>query len=187
MLSKTISFKDFDGNSDTTTLYFNLTETELLDNMDLESEIRKIIESLQGEKRDLTFKEIQPIINLVKRIIAISVGVRSSDGKRFRKDGAWEDLRDSAAYNALLLELFQNPEQIFAFVNSVMPAELVAKAREKVDADEAQATMTVGGQTVEASVDDTPAWIREDRDPTKDELRKMTPEQLQDAFRRRNI
>ena len=128
MLKREITYEDFDGNPQTETFYFNLTMAEIVEynvgfEGGLEDTIRKIIAT--NNQKDLLVE--------FKRIILMSYGERSEDGKRFIKS---EELREafaqSAAYDALFVELASNVDSLTMFITSIVPKD-VAKEIYKQD------------------------------------------------------
>lgn len=198
MLKQELSYEDFDGNIQSETLYFNLTTSELADNMELKDELDKIQESLSGEERALTPDEVRRILNLVKTLMRLSYGVRSEDGKRFKKNPqseVWDVFTETAAYDAYVTSLFTNPEKAIEFMLGIMPANLREAAEKQAAVDN---TRTIENAEVrEISLDTqpnafnqpapqvVPAWEAEGRNPTTAELQSMSPEELQKAFAKR--
>ena len=81
MLKREISYEDLEGNTVTDTFYFNLTRTEWLE-----------LESAHGEagiggffKKVGESKDYKKFMDEFQRIILLSYGVKSDDGKRFIK------------------------------------------------------------------------------------------------------
>ena len=120
MLKKPITYEDFDGNEQTEVFYFHLSEHELID-MEVEHEkgfeafIQKIIET----------KDRKGLIDLFKQIILLTYGVKSEDGKRFIKsDELRTEFAQTAAYNALFLELATSDKAAAEFLKGVVPKKL---------------------------------------------------------------
>lgn len=129
MLKQTIDYVDFDNNKRTETLYFNISKSDLLDNLDLKDRLQSITDSLSGETRDLTEKEIREIIELVKLFMKLSYGIRSEDGRRFKKsEDIWQEFTETAAYDAFLMSLFEVPTRAIEFLVGVVPQDLRAQA-----------------------------------------------------------
>ncbi|QAU06285.1 hypothetical protein SEA_RICKMORE_51 [Gordonia phage Rickmore] len=136
MLKQTVTYEDFDENKVTETLYFNLTKTELADNLDLEDELKQIQQDFTNVgDRTLEKHEIRRVLELVKTFMRLSYGVRSDDGKRFMKSPErWQEFTETGAYDAFLFSLFQDPEKAFAFLIGILPKdarEAAIKASEK--------------------------------------------------------
>lgn len=143
MLKQSVSYVDFDDNECVETLYFNLTKTELTDNLDMKDELEKIQQDFTGEpKRNLEDHEIRRILDLVKTFMRLSYGIRSEDGKRFIKTPEiWTEFTQTAAYDAFLFSLFENPANALAFMTGILPKDLRARALE-------EANKANGGQDV---------------------------------------
>lgn len=136
MIKKTITYTDYNDDSVTETFHFHLSKDKLLDNLDLQDEFDALEEMLAGEKRELKREETKRILALVKELIKLSYGVRSEDGKKFRQgDDLYRDFADSAAYDAILFSLFENPEKALEFMAGIMPKDLMEKAREQALAE----------------------------------------------------
>ena len=130
MIKKTVTYEDFSGESVTEDFYFHLTKSVIGDNLDLQEEFEHMGEKLSGEKRQLSVPDVQKMLNLVRRMIELSYGVRSTDGRRFYQDTeALRDFKASGAHDALLWGLFENPEMAIEFLTAIMPQELMEKAK----------------------------------------------------------
>jgi len=132
MLKKTITYTDFNGVERTEDFYFNLSKAELAD-MELSTEgglldvIKKIIAS----------KDRPELIKLFKKIVLSSYGIKSEDGKKFKKnDEIREDFVSSNAYSEIYMELISDSDKASEFVNGILPADLVSQAKEAIDKGE---------------------------------------------------
>lgn len=170
MLKKTITFKDLDDNLVTEDFYFNLSKAEVAE-MELSREgglsgfLEKIVEAGNGGE----------IITTFKSIIRSAVGKRSEDGRRFIKnDEVRDDFFQSDAYSELFMELCTDANAGAAFVRGIVPSDMAELAKLPKTED------------VQLPEDDQPPWIREDRDPTKQELMRMSKEEMAQAFARRS-
>lgn len=130
MLKRSITYEDFNGNTQTDEFYFNLTKSELVEleagyEGGLEATIRRIVEA----------KDNAALIREFKRIILAAYGERSEDGKRFVKN---EELRNeftqTAAYDALFFELATNETAASDFIKAVLPKDMAAEI-EKTEAE----------------------------------------------------
>lgn len=130
MLKKEITYEDFDGNPAKEVLYFNLTKTEMIDLQ--MGEDGGIYERLQ---RIIETQDINAIYQELKKMILAAYGVRSDDGKRFTKnDQIREDFVSSAAFDALIIEMIEDVDQVVAFLKGAFPSELTAQI-EKAEKD----------------------------------------------------
>lgn len=123
MLKRPIKYKDYEGNEVTETFFFNLSESELIE-MEVEYEkglsgmLEKLIESQNGKD----------IIAYFKKLVLMSYGLKSEDGKRFIKnDQLREEFVQSAAYNALFMELATDDKAGAIFVKGILPADLAER------------------------------------------------------------
>jgi len=130
MIKKNISYEDYNGNPVTESFYFHLSKPELIElevdyDKGLAAEINKIVET--DNNKDL--------IAIFKRIISLSYGVKSEDGKRFSKS---DDIRDSfmetAAYSELFMELATDADAAAEFITGLLPADMAAEAETVISA-----------------------------------------------------
>lgn len=123
MYRKKVTYTDFNGQEVTDTLYFNLTEVELMEmqlrNGDMEEMLERISKS----------KDLYQIVSTIKDIICSSYGEKSLDGKRFVKSKELTDaFKASEAYSVLFTELMQDENAAAEFINGIMPASIQAAA-----------------------------------------------------------
>lgn len=120
MLEKTVKYRDYNDQEQAETLYFNLTEAEAV-RLDLEFE-----GGLEAYVNGLSDSEPAKILALFERLLRLSYGRKSDDGKHFFKsEEEAERFAQSAAYSALFLELMQNTDKaIDFFVRVVAPRSL---------------------------------------------------------------
>jgi DNA-directed RNA polymerase subunit F len=195
MLKQTVSYIDYNNEPVTETLYFNISKAELADNLHLQKRFEELESMFRGERRNLTPDEVREILDLVKLFIQLSYGVRSEDGKQFRKRGVFEDFQDSAAYDEFLFSLFSDPEKAVAFLLGVLPNDLREAAEEMVKKNDADFKAIIEdvqdisaeepkeiGTTVE---DNRPQWLKDGREPTNAELMDSPREYLIEAVRLR--
>jgi hypothetical protein len=203
MLKQTITYTDFNDDEATDTLYFNITKTELTDRMDLAKEFTEIQASFAGELRELTSSEVRRILELVKLLIKISYGERSIDGKRFAKsEEAYVAFTQTAAYDAFLFSLFEDPQKAISFILGIFPADLRKEAETTVRTQQPELFIDpnagisandfptaipadIATRVSQEPEDYRPAWIREDRDPNRAELTAMSKEEIQAEFLRK--
>lgn len=124
MLKHEITYEDFDGDKVTETLYFNLSNSELIE-MDVEHEegmhnwLQKMVKI---EDKKQLFAEF-------KKLLLASYGEKSPDGKRFVKsEQIRNDFLHSAAYEALFFELMTDEETVANFIKGILPKELQEEA-----------------------------------------------------------
>lgn len=120
MYTKELSVKDYDGNTRTTTLMFNLNEVELID-----LEIDKGPKGILGYVEKIQKNEDKAeAIRFIKDLIRKSYGIKSDDGQRFVKtEEIWNDFSQTAAYPAMFALLTKSDVELEAFMLGVVPSE----------------------------------------------------------------
>lgn len=120
MLKRDITYEDYNGKIVTEVFYFNLSKSEMVE-MEL-STAEGFSEMLQ---RIVEAKDNPAIIATFKKLILASYGEKSEDGKRFDKN---DDMRlrfsQTAAYDALFMELATNSDVAAIFVKGIVPADM---------------------------------------------------------------
>lgn len=141
MLKHEITYEDFNDEKVTETLYFNISKTEL---MELE------VEHPEGMhdwlQRMVKIEDKKKLFAEFKRIILLSYGEKSPDGKRFIKsDEIRNDFEHSAAFEALFVSLIESEDTVAKFITNVLPKDLqedVKKAASEREAQKAVAAET---------------------------------------------
>ena len=116
MLKKVIKYVDFDGKEQEETLYFNLTEPEVV-RLDVQfpGGLEEYINNLDEKVNP------QDILTLFEKVLRASYGEKSDDGRYFVKDSESVDLfYYSAAYGALFVELVQDADTAADFFNALL-------------------------------------------------------------------
>lgn len=125
MLKKTITYDDYNGETQTEDFYFNFTKLELLE-LDVKFE-----DGLEGHIKKLTSTESgKDAYFLFKDVVLSAYGVKSEDGKHFNKSQEIRDqLESSPALSELIFGFLQNPAEGAQFMEACLPAKLVAEAK----------------------------------------------------------
>lgn len=148
MIKKTLTFKNFRDETEKEDFYFNMSEGELTlmhiraidqKNESFSDKLDKISKGLQGAE----------LADVIEDLVLRSYGVKTSDGKKFRKNPEiLEDFTSSGAYSVLITELFSIEGSLAEFINGVVPDDLVKsseKAAEKQVAARDAALAAKGG------------------------------------------
>jgi hypothetical protein len=120
MLKRDITYEDFNGDPQTESFYFNLSKPELVElefsfKGGLAAAIQKIIDS----------KDYGLLISEFKKIILMSYGIKSEDGKSFIKsEELSHKFSQTAAYNALFIELATNENSAADFITGIIPKDM---------------------------------------------------------------
>lgn len=173
MIRKTVKYKDFEGESHQEVLYFNLRPDEALE-LELRHQaeggfvkaLMNAVEALDGMK----------IKKMLTTAILDSYGKKTSDGKGHMKNPVLrEEFECSQAYSALFMDLLRNPDDAAAFINGIMPAELVelAKSAELAGSDGA-----AGLELVQQAADQADEGRGVVQRVTLKELREMPQDQF---------
>jgi len=132
MYGKKISFEDLNGDTRTGTYWFHLTKTEMVKlslkyKGGLVSTLNALLEN-QDENR---------VLLILDDIIMASYGEKSEDGLHFVKANGQKaaDFAETGAYDALFIDLIQNPGSMSEFLNNIVPHDV---ANEMKKAQEAQ-------------------------------------------------
>lgn len=127
MLKKTVKYEDFNGNPTSDDFYFNLTKAELVElEMSYEDGFAATLQ------RIIDAKDNRTLIKEFKKLVLISYGIKSEDGKRFIKsDKLREEFEQTAAYSALFIELAMDANAASAFINGITPADLLAAVNDQ--------------------------------------------------------
>lgn len=120
MLKKRIKYTDYDGNEREEDFYFNLTKAEIAElELSTEGGLEQLIEKI------IDAKDTAKIIKFFKKIILMSYGEKSLDGKRFvKKDELTEEFTQTEAYSELFMELATDENAASAFINGIIPKDL---------------------------------------------------------------
>lgn len=130
MFTKTVTYKDFDGNERTEVCRFNLSEPEIIEMESsypggLEQMLKKIIEE----------KDQQKIFAVFKELMLKSYGEKTPDGKRFIKSKELsEAFSQTGAYEQLYMRILRDTDFAIEFTKGIMP-ERVRQAASQVNAD----------------------------------------------------
>lgn len=119
MLKKTLTYEDYNGNTVTEDYYFNLNKAEVI-------EMEASADGGYGEmlKKIVEEKNVSLMMTTFKTLILKSVGIKSEDGKHFRKSPEIAaDFESSEAYSALFSELCTNAEAATAFIAGILPID----------------------------------------------------------------
>lgn len=123
MLKKTVEYEDFNGNKQTETLYFNLSKPELIElEYSVEGGLKAFLEQIVASEN------VKELLDEFKRLVLAAYGEKSEDGKRFIKsDELREAFSQTAAYEALYMELMTSDTAAASFFNGIIPADISAQ------------------------------------------------------------
>lgn len=142
MLKQTVEYKDYNGATRRDTLYFNLTEFELVE---IQTESERGIEV--DLKEAIENEDTKGILKFVKILVTNGYGVKSSDGRFFEKSPEiLNRFVSSAAYSPFIMDLFTDIQgKMVPFINGIMPQGLIERAEQIQKASEGS---TAQGETL---------------------------------------
>lgn len=134
MLKKTITCKDFNGNTITKDLYFHLSQTETVEfSFELPENLTESVQDkaeINEEEAALIIEKIgrKGVFDFVKTLVLKSYGIKSPDGLRFEKsEEISKEFSQTAAFDALFMELMSDDKSAYEFITGVLPPELLSK------------------------------------------------------------
>lgn len=128
MITKKITYEDFNGNIVTEEVQFHLTKSELL-KMQLSEQggMISVLEKMLAEH------DTPKLVKYFDSFIVASYGKKSEDGKRFIKTKELTDaFTQGLAYDQLIIELLQDADNAAEFLKGILPKELSAQVNEEV-------------------------------------------------------
>lgn len=123
MITKTITYTDYNGTERTEKFHFNLNKAEIME-MEM-SETGGLAEKIQ---KIVDSQDSKEIFKLFKDIILKAYGEKSDDGKRFIKDEKLSNaFSQTEAYSILFMELATDADAAANFVNGIIPSDVAAR------------------------------------------------------------
>ena len=141
MLTKVVTYEDFNGETRTEELRFNLTKVELTKMaMDLPEDMRDSIpddpSKIDNEKLATTLVEKlgnKGIFAFIEAIVLKSYGIKSEDGRRFIKTPEMAvEFSQTLAFDAIMMEFMANSDAAAEFINNVIPANVVDQIADSI-------------------------------------------------------
>lgn len=125
MITKSITYTDYNGVERTENFMFNLSKAEIME-MELTT-TGGLAEMIQ---RIVAAQDTPSIIKIFKDLILKSYGVKSPDGKHFVKSKELStEFSQSEAYSVLFMELATDADAAAAFVNGIVPSDVAKQAK----------------------------------------------------------
>lgn len=119
MLKKEITYTDYDGLERTETFYFNISKAEYTElELTTPGGLEEMLRTISGKK------DIPAMIDFFKRLINLSYGVKSADGRKMVKNqDVLNDFLQSEAYSELFTELLTDATAAVTFIANIMPID----------------------------------------------------------------
>lgn len=117
MITKKITYTDFNGVERTEEFNFNMTKAELAElELSYPGGFSTIINNV------VNAKDVTQLAAIFKDIICRSYGIKSEDGRKFVKNREnLEDFMATEAYSELYMELATDANKAAEFINGVLP------------------------------------------------------------------
>jgi hypothetical protein len=144
MFKHDITYENFNGETVTESFYFNLTSSEILElNASYDGGLGSFIQ------RIIDTTDQRSLIAEMKKLILLSYGVKSDDGKRFIKsDQLREEFAQTAAYDTLFMDLATNDNSATTFIKGIVPRD-IQKEIEKAEKEGTVKTLPLPPLTTE--------------------------------------
>lgn len=120
MIKKTIRYTDYNGEEREEDFYFNLRKDEIMEiNYNADLKLSEHIEAI------IKAKNIKEVYALFKKMLLMSYGEKSADGKHFRKSPEISaDFENTPAFEALIIELVSDEAKAADFIRQILPKNL---------------------------------------------------------------
>jgi hypothetical protein len=116
MYKKTITYVDFNGVEREEDFYFHMTKAEAIKAEF--SEKGTLTETINRISKE---EDTQKLFELFEKIVRMSYGKRSVDGRSFIKKQEYADeFISSEAYSNMFMEFMEDPNSAAAFVNGIL-------------------------------------------------------------------
>jgi hypothetical protein len=140
MYTKTIPFKDLDGNDVAEEFHFHLTKADLVEiQISHKGGIHAYLKRITEEEDE------KAAYGIFKDLVLRAIGRRGEDGRQFLKSKEISDgFMQTDAYSEFLLKLLSDAKEASEFINGVFPKEVVEQmaANEKEHTIEELQAMT---------------------------------------------
>lgn len=136
MLTRTITYTDYNGVERKENFLFNLTKAELMEmelsvNGGMAEMLQKVVDAKDGPT----------IMRLFKDLLLKAYGEKSEDGRRFMKSKEIsEAFSQTEAYSIIYMELCTDDKKAAEFIEKIIPAD--------IDMSEARAMLPQNMQTM---------------------------------------
>lgn len=189
MLKKTIKYTNFNNEPKEMEVYFHLGKADI-------ARLAADPEVLQAMNQAAVQNDQKKMLATIEHLVRMAYGLRSDDGERFVKSEAIADnFIQSAAYEEFLMEILSTTDGFTKFMKAVFPenmkAQVLGAMKQAAEEQgvpnpfaEPENPVSDKGVPADENSEDQPAWIRENRKPSKHELLRMPRTEMLEAFRR---
>lgn len=122
MITKEITYTDYNGQERTEKYQFNFTKAELTE---MELSVNGGLSAMMERIKETDDRP--ELMRIFKELILKAYGVKSADGKRFVKsDELRTEFSQTEAYSELYMELVTNTKSAINFFNGLIPNDIKA-------------------------------------------------------------
>lgn len=133
MISKTLTYLDFNGDKHTREFWFHLSVPEIT-KLQFKDKDQTMFDALVKMTEEENAREV---LDLLETMVRAAVGQRSENGARLTKnDDIRAELFETEAYSVLFEQLLQDPDEVARFLQGVLPKSLAEKTKSKVKLEE---------------------------------------------------
>lgn len=120
MIKKHITYTDYNGVERTEDFFFNLTKPEIIElELGVTGGLSEMLQKI------INTKDIAQLMRFFKKIVLMSYGEKSPDGKRFVKsEEISKAFSETEAYTQIYMELVSDSEKAAEFVHGIVPKDL---------------------------------------------------------------
>lgn len=116
MITRTVKYKDFNGNERTEELFFHMNKAECVEFL---------------ATKETFSNDFKTMVIVIKDLILKSYGEISTDGRRFVKDEEKTNaFYQSEAYSTFYMDLVNDEKVMDEFINGVIPSDIAQKVNE---------------------------------------------------------
>lgn len=127
MLKRKIKYTDLNGEEQEDIEYFHLDGPELVEmQVSTEGGMGAFLQRMIDEKNNME------LVDQFKKIILMSYGVKSTDGRSFEKsDELRKKFEQRLAFKQLYLELMMDEGEAAKFIDGILPADFINKMKDQ--------------------------------------------------------
>lgn len=130
MISKEVTYENFDGDEVTEKLWFHISKAEIIADMESQDPDAVIPLMMSFQTQIESGNEVTglQLLATVKKIIAMAYCERLGDGIKPKTKEASDAFLGSLAFDQLLTELISDPDFALKFITNIFPKDLEALA-----------------------------------------------------------
>lgn len=146
MFKTTITFENYEGEEITKTLYFRLTQAEIV-NAEFNSPDGSVLDMLRKMANEKNMKLIVP---LVKRFMLMSYCERQEDGTLLKNQEMRDRFESSDEFSELFMQLISDIDALSEFINNIVPksSQKDIETMKKYDPDKLQEFIKTGDYAI---------------------------------------